>query len=63
MGSASLAQLRPVNPDMLDRELTIAEMLLSEAAYCHAEGLGCILARRIASTRAQRLDQGHAASR
>lgn len=35
----------------LESELTVAEMLLTEAAYIHAEGLGSIIARKIAARR------------
>lgn len=48
---------------LIEADLTIAEMLLTEASYHHAEGLGCILARRIVDTREQRETQGYASHR
>lgn len=57
-----MGQHHPPRTPTLEAQLTIAEMLLDEALYLHAEGLGCILARRVADTREQRLIDGHASN-
>jgi len=43
--------INPKPPKDITRELTIAEQLLDEASRYHADGLGRLIARRVAEHR------------